>query len=84
MLVYEYDDGGIRLPARGNMKTGFLLPAAAAVLTACGASDHTPQADAVYLNAKIYTVDAARTWASAMAVTDGKIVAIGSDADMAA
>ena len=55
------------------MKTGFLLPAAAAVLTACGASDHTPQADAVYLNAKIYTVDAARTWASAMAVTDARL-----------
>lgn len=68
------------------MKARFLLPAAAAVLTACGASDQAPQtaaADVVYLNAKIYTVDADRRWASAMAVTDGKIVAIGSDADMA-
>ena len=64
------------------MKTGLCLPVAASVLIACGASDPTPQADAVYLNAKIYTMDAARTWASAMAVTDGKIVAIGSDADM--
>ena len=69
------------------MKTGFLLPLALAVLTACGASDQAPQtaaADAVYRNAKIYTADTDGTWASAIAVTDGKMVAIGSDADMAA
>ena len=68
------------------MKTRLLLPVAAAILAACSPSDEAPQsvaADAVYLNAKIYTVDADRSWASAMAVTDGKIIAIGSDADMA-
>jgi hypothetical protein len=73
------------MKSMGHMKIGFMLPIAAAVLTACGASDQDQQsaaADAVYLNAKIYTVDAAGTWASAMAVTDGKIVAIGSDADV--
>lgn len=67
------------------MKKRFLLPVALAVLTACGASDRAPQAaaaDAVYLNAKIYTVDTDSAWASAMAVSDGKIVAIGSEADM--
>lgn len=41
-------------------------------------------ADAVYANAKIYSVDADRSWATAMAVKDGKVVAIGSDADMVA
>ena len=69
------------------MKTGFLLPVAAAVLSACGMSDQasqTVEADDVYLNAKIYTVDADRSWASAVAVSDSKIVAIGSDTDMAA
>jgi predicted amidohydrolase YtcJ len=51
---------------------------------ACNQSDEpvTPVADAVYLNAKIYTVDADNSWASAMAISDGKIVAIGSDSDM--
>ena len=74
------------MKSMGQMKIGFMLPIAAAVLTACGASEQDQQsaaADAVYLNAKIYTVDAAGTWASAMAITDGKIVAIGSDADIA-
>ncbi len=69
------------------MKTRFPVAVAAAVLTACSPPDQSPQtaaADAVYLNAKIYTVDADHSWASAMAVTNGKIVAIGSDADMAA
>ena len=68
------------------MKTGCLLTVAVAALTACDMSNQAPQAvvaDAVYLNAKIYTVDADIAWASAMAVSDGRIVAIGSDADMA-
>lgn len=68
------------------MKARFLLPVAAAILAACSPSDEAPQfvtADSVYLNARIYTVDADNSWASAMAVTDGRIVAIGSDADMA-
>lgn len=52
---------------------------------ACSQSDEpvTAAADAVYMNAKIYTVDAGNSWASAMAVTDGSIVAIGTDEDMA-
>jgi len=52
---------------------------------ACSQSDEpaTAAADAVYMNAKIYTVDAANSWASAVAVTDGSIVAIGTDEDMA-
>ena len=48
------------------------------VLCACS-QPQVPSADAVYTNARIYTVDAANSWASAMAVTSGKIVFIGSD-----
>jgi predicted amidohydrolase YtcJ len=69
------------------MKTGYRLLVVAAALTACDRPNQAPQtiaADAVYLNAKIYTVDADGPWVSAMAVTGGKIVAVGSDADMAA
>src|SRR5436190_21517739 len=36
-------------------------------------------ADLVLLNAAVYTVDAARRWAEAIAVRDGRIVAVGTD-----
>ena len=37
----------------------------------------------LYRNARVYTVDAARPWASAIAVEDGHIVAVGDDAELA-
>jgi predicted amidohydrolase YtcJ len=43
------------------------------------AGDH---ADLVLTGGAVYTVDAARTWAQAVAVTDGRIAAVGTDADM--
>lgn len=42
----------------------------------------TEAADLVIRNGKIYTVDRARAWASAIAVKAGRIVAVGSDADV--
>ncbi len=72
------------------MKRSSLLPAVAAlVVAACGQAERnaattTAAADVVYVNARIYTVDAESSWASGMAVSDGKIVAIGTDADVAA
>jgi len=59
-------------------------------LAACGPdnSPTTPKpiienpADRVFLNAAVYTVDAARTWAEAVAVRDGRILAVGTDADI--
>ncbi len=61
------------------------------VLGGCGpATEQAPMAtavtaaDKIYVNARIYTVDAADSWAEAMAVKDGKIVAIGSADDVAA
>ncbi|MFL5766513.1 MAG: amidohydrolase [Actinomycetota bacterium] len=39
-------------------------------------------ADLVLTNARVYTVDAARRWAQAVAIRDGRIVAVGTDADM--
>jgi predicted amidohydrolase YtcJ len=42
----------------------------------------TESADSVYVNANIYTVDADNSWASALAVADGKILAVGSNADI--
>ena len=40
------------------------------------------EADLVLKNGQIYTVDAARSWAHAVAVKDGKIIAVGSNASV--
>jgi predicted amidohydrolase YtcJ len=42
----------------------------------------TDSADVVFVNGAVYTVDAARRWANAVAVTDGEIVAVGTDAEV--
>ena len=39
-------------------------------------------ADLVFVNGDVYTVDAARSWANAVAVDDGAIVAVGTDDDV--
>ena len=40
------------------------------------------EADLVFRNGAVYTVDAARRWAQAVAVNGGRIVAVGTDADV--
>ena len=40
-------------------------------------------ADRIFVNGAVYTVDAARTWAQAVAVRGGRIVAVGTDDDVA-
>ncbi len=40
-------------------------------------------ADLAFVNGDVYTVDAARTWAQAVGVRDGRIVAVGTDAVVA-
>ena len=40
-------------------------------------------ADLIFVNGAVYTVDAARRWAQAVAVRQGRIVSVGSDADVA-
>ena len=61
----------------------------AMLLTACSepASESTAvsaptAADTVYTNARVYTVDAANSWAEAFAVKDGAFIAVGSAAEM--
>ena len=41
-------------------------------------------ADLLFVNGAVYTVDAARTWAQAVAVRGDRIVAVGRDDDVAA
>jgi hypothetical protein len=45
---------------------------------------HRATADLVLRNGAVYTMDASRTWASAVAVSNGRIVYIGADAGAAA
>ena len=52
------------------------------LLAGCGQSADEPTAelaDRVFLNGAVYTVDADRSWAEAVAVTDGRIVYVGDD-----
>lgn len=42
-----------------------------------------PSADLILTNGQIYTVDADQPWASALAISEGRIVAVGSVEDMA-
>jgi predicted amidohydrolase YtcJ len=55
----------------------------AAVRPATAAAPATPvaSADIVFTGGAVYTLDAARRWASAVAVKDGKIAFVGSDAE---
>ena len=45
--------------------------------------DHT-SADEVIIHGKIYTVNSRQPWAEAVAIRDGKIIAVGSDKEIAA
>jgi predicted amidohydrolase YtcJ len=63
-----------------NFKIGLAL---VLVLSACASEEQTGRkvaaADLVLRRAAVYTMDAARSWASAVAVRGGKIVYVGSD-----
>jgi predicted amidohydrolase YtcJ len=55
-----------------------VIGSAAAMLFACGGSDGPVVADAVYTNGKVVTVDDKATIAQALAVKDGKFLAVGT------
>ncbi len=51
------------------------------LLAGC-AGERPTAADTVILNARVYTVDAAAPWAEAVAVRDGRILAVGTTKDI--
>ena len=62
---------------------GLSMPAAvllAVVLVACGGAK--PMADKILVNGRIWTADPARPWAEAAALRDGRILAVGPEADI--
>lgn len=58
--------------------------AALSTLAIAGSIAHAQPADAIYANANVYTVDDARPRATAFAVRDGAIVAVGDESDLIA
>lgn len=59
-----------------------LFLASAGAMPVLAQKDHTP-ADTVIIHAKIYTVNPRQPWAEAVAIRDDKIIAVGSDKDIA-
>lgn len=68
---------------------------AALLLAGCGSGDDkepmdaaqssaADAADTVYVNGRVYTVDEGNSWAQAVAVKDGKILAVGTNAEIEA
>ena len=53
-------------------------------LTAVLAAQASGSADLLLLNGRVYTVDAARPWAEAVAIADDRILAVGSSAELRA
>ncbi len=55
---------------------------AATALAGCGSENaRTSAADLALTGGTIYTVDGARSWAQAIAISDGRIIFVGTDAD---
>ncbi len=53
-------------------------------VAACSCNNHKPiPADSVLINCRIYTVNPEEPWVQAIAVSEGKIVALGSDESIA-
>jgi predicted amidohydrolase YtcJ len=70
-----------------GLKGKWLLPLlAVAALSGCSEQQQQPDitADLVLENGRFYTVDARRSWAEAVAVTNGRLVFVGTDEDVAA
>ncbi|MDH3439259.1 MAG: amidohydrolase [Gammaproteobacteria bacterium] len=67
------------------MKTSLVI-FLAVTLAACGQSEppaNTTGADMVLTNGRVYTVDEARSWAEAVAISDGRISYVGTSAGAA-
>ena len=60
------------------------IPAFPAVLLLAAASAVAQPPERILHNARVFTADAARPWAEAFAVRDGRIVAVGSSSEVLA
>jgi len=58
--------------------------AASVLLTLCTAAHAAQTADTIYRNARIYTVNPVQPWVEAVAIRNGRFLAVGSNADVEA
>jgi len=68
------------------MRTGLLMSIAGLLCAGCSppsTSTNGESADRVFLNAAVYTVDDKRSWAEAVAISDGRISFVGDNEDAA-
>jgi len=62
----------------------FVITSIMTLTSACTSQLPSEVADTVYTNGKIYTVNETQPWAEAVAVKDGKFLAVGSNTDVEA
>src|SRR5687767_7908635 len=63
-------------------KYRLLLAGAALLAIGAGPAPQGPTADLILTNAKVYTVETGQPWAEAVAIRDGKILTVGSAAEV--
>ncbi|HEY5647226.1 MAG TPA: amidohydrolase [Pseudomonadales bacterium] len=74
----------LRPDPRQPLRLAPLALLAAVAALASSAATGQPNADLVLTNGRVYTVDAERPWAEAVAISGERILAVGSAADVAA
>ncbi len=70
-----------RMATRPAFLAAWMALSLAAILSFANTKS-SPAAETIVLHGKIYTQDARRPWAEALAIRDGKILAVGSDAEI--
>ena len=73
---------GLAQPKRQSMKK--IFPAVFLALATLSSQASAQSADTVYTNGKIYTVNETQPWVEAVAIKDGKFLAVGSAQEIAA
>src|SRR5690242_16289803 len=78
-MFHRFSGVGMKIFGRQTISIGlsFLAGAALCVATTRRA---TPAAETIIVHAKVYTANSNQPWAEAVAVRDGKILAVGDEA----
>ena len=77
----KYERQGFQVPCRRSIELALAVAGSAAALVACGGDSRT-EAQTVYKNGTVLTVDEKNTTAEAVAVHEGKIVAVGRSSEI--
>jgi hypothetical protein len=81
-IPYNSPSGAIPMTLRWQIPGRLAAVATTIMLAACGAGPQEESADLVLRNGEIVTVDPAQPTAEAVAVRDGRIIAVGTNAEI--